>query len=52
MTHSEFSITNEKSELLQIWFIPPENSSEPKYKKISINETGFITVYGGYSNTL
>lgn len=51
MRHAEFSITNEKAELAQIWFRPPKKGLKPDYKSFSIDGIGLTTVYGGENDS-
>ena len=50
MEHAEFSLSDEKADIIQIWFRPPEIGLEPAYQNFSLPENGLITVLGGESD--
>ncbi|RLA65445.1 MAG: Pirin-like protein [Epsilonproteobacteria bacterium] len=52
MTHSEFSMSDEKADFVQIWFRPPQNDLNPEYKNFAIEGNQLITVHGGEGDTL
>lgn len=47
MQHSEFSLTNEKAHIIQIWFLPPKNGLKPAYQNFDFEEGKLTTVLGG-----
>jgi len=47
MEHSEFNTGDDKAEIIQMWFRPPENGLEPSYQSVSLSKGSFITVLGG-----
>lgn len=51
MTHAEFSVTDKKAEIAQMWFKPPKNGLRPEYKEFKIEGTGLMTVHGGDEST-
>lgn len=47
MQHAEFSVTDRKAEIIQIWFRPPEKGLEPVYQSFKLEEGALTTVLGG-----
>ncbi|ELR66930.1 Pirin-like protein [Photobacterium marinum] len=47
MQHAEFSMNDAKAEIIQIWFLPPENGLQPDYQNFSLKEGELTTVLGG-----
>ncbi|UTW48539.1 pirin family protein [Bacterioplanoides sp. SCSIO 12839] len=47
MEHSEFSVTDEKAGIVQIWFLPPKTGLTPAYQNYSLTEGEMTTVLGG-----
>lgn len=45
--HAEFNLNDEKSELVQIWFAPPEKGLEPGYQDFKLEPGKLTTVLGG-----
>ncbi len=51
MEHAEFSVTDEKADFVQLWFLPPEKSLQPAYQNFSLQEGELTTVLGGQNNS-
>lgn len=47
MEHAEFSVTDEKAGIVQIWFLPPQKGLTPAYQNFSLPEGEMTTVLGG-----
>ena len=47
MEHAEFSLNNERADLVQIWFLPPERGLKPEYKDFNLEKGKMTTVLGG-----
>lgn len=47
LEHAEFSLNNERADLVQIWFSPPERGLEPEYQDIKLESGKLTTVLGG-----
>lgn len=45
--HAEFNLNSEKTDLVQMWFAPPEIGLEPVYQEYVLNENGMTSVLGG-----
>ena len=51
MEHSEYSITDQPSDAVQIWFRPPSIGLAPGYKNFKLNESEVTPVFGGESGS-
>nr|WP_232847015.1 pirin family protein [Shewanella nanhaiensis] len=47
MRHSEFSLSQRKAEIIQVWFRPPEQKLTPKYQNFELKRGKLTTVLGG-----
>ncbi len=45
--HAEFNLKNEKTDLVQMWFMPPQKGLKPGYKDYTLNKNGMTSVLGG-----
>jgi len=45
--HAEFSLNDTKAEIIQIWFLPPQNGLKPAYQNFKLKEGELTTVLGG-----
>ncbi|MAX44671.1 MAG: Pirin-like protein [Alteromonadaceae bacterium] len=51
MTHSEFSVLDEKADFIQMWFNPPAAGLQPGYYNYSLEHDELVTVLGGENET-
>lgn len=50
MQHAEFSLSDTKADIIQIWFKPPETGLKPSYRNFILKKHELTTVLGGNSN--
>ncbi|WP_371185777.1 pirin family protein [Thalassotalea maritima] len=46
MQHSEFNLTDNAAEIIQLWFLPPSKGLSPAYQNIVLQEGELTTVLG------
>ncbi|MCG9580741.1 pirin family protein [Vibrio tubiashii] len=46
MEHAEFSVSDEKAGIIQIWFTPPKTGLTPDYQNFTVSEGQMTTVLG------
>jgi len=49
MQHAEFNLNDTNAEIIQIWFLPPQNGLAPAYQNFKLKEGELTTVLGGKS---
>lgn len=47
MQHAEFSLSDSKADIIQIWFRPPQNGLTPAYQNFTLKPDQMTTVLGG-----
>ncbi|MGF1742795.1 pirin family protein [Vibrio profundum] len=50
MEHSEFNVTDVNADIIQMWFLPPEQGLTPDYKDYKLSTQKMTTVLGGDGN--
>jgi len=51
LQHAEFNLTNQRTDLVQIWFLPPKRGLTPEYRDIALEQGRMTTVLGGSDGT-
>lgn len=47
MQHAEFSMEGTQAEIIQVWFLPPEQGLTPAYQNFTLSPGALTTVLGG-----
>lgn len=47
MEHAEFSLSESRADILQLWFLPPQKNLTPAYQDFDLQAGEFTTVLGG-----